>query len=96
MHICYIYHLKLNGLSILLRLKLVCIFFLLFLRLVQTVSAPDEGDSDPVNDGKVSYMRFLHKLGVTIKPGDIEGISTQIHQSSNQTEVQRRALHTLR
>ena len=50
--------------------------------------ARGEEDED---DGKVSYLPFLQRLGVTIRPGDLEGLSTQIYDDSNVREIQRRA-----
>ena len=40
-------------------------------------------------DGKVSYVEFLLKLGVSVKPGDLEGLSTQIFDGSNKAEEKR-------
>lgn len=37
-------------------------------------------------DGRVSYVELLLLLGVTIQPGDLEGVSTQIQHSSDKTE----------
>ena len=37
-------------------------------------------------EGQLNYREFLVKLGVTIKPGDLVGVSTQIQNSSDQTQ----------
>ena len=40
-------------------------------------------------DGKVNYVEFLSKLGVSVQPGDLQGLSTQIHQGSLEAEGKR-------
>ncbi|KAL4233424.1 EF-hand calcium-binding domain-containing protein 6 [Mactra antiquata] len=39
---------------------------------------------------EVNYVEFLEKLKVDVKPGDVEGLSTQIFNGSIEREVQRR------
>ncbi|XP_046566155.1 EF-hand calcium-binding domain-containing protein 6-like [Haliotis rubra] len=41
------------------------------------------------SDGMVSYVEFLQGLDIDIIPGDINGLSTQINDSSELTEFQR-------
>lgn len=36
---------------------------------------------DKNEQGKLSYVEFFSRLGVTVQPGDTEGLSTQIQQS---------------
>ena len=43
----------------------------------------------PDQSGKVNYVDFLIRLGVTVKPGDLDGLSTQIFDGSNQAEAKR-------
>ncbi len=50
--------------------------------MVQRLKDKDEG-------GKINYVEFLQKLGVTVSPGDVEGVSTQIHDGSNKAEIKR-------
>ena len=38
--------------------------------------------------GRVNYVEFFTTLGVSVRPGDLEGLSTQITQD-NQDEVGR-------
>ena len=40
-------------------------------------------------DGKISYVEFLQNLGVTVSPGDLEGVSTQIHNNNIKSETRR-------
>ena len=44
---------------------------------------------DQRENGTISYVEFLIRLGVDVKPGDIVGLSTQIHEASEHT----RAIH---
>ena len=39
--------------------------------------------------GKVNYTEFMEKLGVVISPGDLDGLSTQIHERSHKAEAER-------
>ena len=43
---------------------------------------------DRDDKGRVSYVEFFTGLGVNIRPGDLEGLSTQITQE-NEAEVER-------
>ena len=52
----------------------------------QTRTGEDEED-----DGKVAYLPLLQRLGVTIRPGDLEGVSTQIYDDHNVRELRHRA-----
>ena len=40
-------------------------------------------------DGRISYVEFLQNLGVTVSPGDLEGVSTQIHNGNIKSETKR-------
>ena len=71
--------------------RLLCSRFYEHLLLFDSMCEQVRGDNDDSDDGKVSYLPFLQRLGVTIKPGDIEGLSTQIHQSSEHRERVRQA-----
>ena len=51
---------------------------------------------DEADDNKVPYLPFLQRLDITIRPGDIEGLSTQIHDSSEHTELRRKAGQNMR
>ena len=42
---------------------------------------------DVSEDGRVGYVQFLLGLGVSIQPGDLEGLSTQIQDQSKTTEL---------
>ena len=42
-------------------------------------------------NGRVNYREFLTRIGVTIKPGDLQGVSTQIQDGSDQTQDQMQA-----
>ena len=37
-------------------------------------------------EGQLNYREFLVKLGVTIKPGDLIGVSSQIQDGSNDAQ----------
>lgn len=64
-----------------------------FETLMQTIS---EDDDSGQSDGKVSYMRLMHILGVSIKPGDFEGLSTQILASNIENEQIRHSQHQMK
>ena len=40
-------------------------------------------------DNKVDYVDFLNMLQVTVKPGDMHGLSTMVQESSNEAEQKR-------
>lgn len=40
-------------------------------------------------DSHVNYIEFLEKLNVDVKPGDLQGLSTQIFDGSNDREMKR-------
>ncbi len=47
-------------------------------------------------DGKVNYVEFLQLLNVTMSPGDVEGVSTQIYHNSISAEEKRLSEHRTR
>ena len=49
-----------------------------------------------VEENQIEFSRFLDNLGIDVKPGDLEGPSTRIHDESNATEMQRQEDHFLR
>ena len=53
---------------------------------IVTLSSLVSRIKDKSEDGKVSYIEFFTRLGVTIKPGDLEGLSTQITKGSEEAE----------
>ncbi|KAL3881564.1 hypothetical protein ACJMK2_027990 [Sinanodonta woodiana] len=40
-------------------------------------------------NGNVNYIEFLERLNVDVRPGDLKGLSSQIHDGSLQREIQR-------
>lgn len=38
-------------------------------------------------NGKIKYEDFFNKLGVTVQPGDLQGLSHQISQENQDTVV---------
>jgi len=40
-------------------------------------------------NGRVNYVEFIEKLGVDIRPGDLQGLSTQIYDGSHERENDR-------
>jgi len=44
---------------------------------------------DDCTDTQVNYVEFLEKLKVDVKPGDLQGLSTQIFDGNNDREMRR-------
>ncbi|KAK6168917.1 hypothetical protein SNE40_020073 [Patella caerulea] len=44
-------------------------------------------------DGRVSYIEFLERLNVTVSPGDLDGLSSQIYAGNQLSEHQRLTDH---
>ena len=47
-------------------------------------------------NNKVNYIEFLERLKVDVVPGDLTGLSTQIHQGSDEREAVRMGNHMAR
>ncbi|XP_039599353.1 EF-hand calcium-binding domain-containing protein 6-like, partial [Polypterus senegalus] len=54
------------------------------------------GPCKNLTTGEIFYKQFLDSLGVSVQPGDLAGVSTQVSEGSQQREEERRADHSER